>query len=85
MTNSRIAKLHHTTFEGIRNLDDDRNQFWLARPLAKVLEYSEYRHFLPVAECAGSLPQQRPAGGRPYRGDPRYGRDLLAHATALFC
>ena len=25
-------------------------EYWLARPLAKVLDYSEYRHFLPVVE-----------------------------------
>ena len=52
MADSRIAKLHHATFEGIRNVDADGNEFWLARPLAKVLDYSEYRHFLPVVERA---------------------------------
>jgi DNA-damage-inducible protein D len=52
MANSRIAKLHHATFEGIRNVDADGNEFWLARPLGKVLDYSEYRHFLPVLERA---------------------------------
>ncbi len=52
MTSQRITKLHHDTFEGIRHLDADGNEFWLARPLAKVLDYSEYRHFLPVIERA---------------------------------
>ena len=52
MTSQRVAKLHHATFEGIRHLDADGNEFWLARPLAKVLDYSEYRHFLPVIERA---------------------------------
>lgn len=52
MTSPRITKLHHDTFEGIRHLDADGNEFWLARPLAKVLDYSEYRHFLPVIERA---------------------------------
>ena len=43
---------HHQTFEGIRRFDADGNEFWMARQLAKVLEYSEYRHFLPVVERA---------------------------------
>ena len=52
MTNSPIARQHHATFEGLRQLDETGNEFWLARPLAKVLDYSEYRHFLPVIERA---------------------------------
>lgn len=52
MTDQRIATQHHATFEGIRHVDADGNEFWLARPLAKVLDYSEYRHFLPVIERA---------------------------------
>ena len=42
----------HRTFEGMRQLDADGNEFWSARQLAKVLDYSEYRHFLPVVERA---------------------------------
>ena len=52
MTNKHIAQQHHATFESVRHLDSDGNEFWLARQLAKVLEYSEYRHFLPVIERA---------------------------------
>lgn len=52
MTDKKIASLHHATFEGIRRVNEDGNEFWLARVLAKVLEYSEYRHFLPVIERA---------------------------------
>lgn len=52
MSNQRVTKLHHDTFESIRHLDANGNEFWLARPLAKVLDYSEYRHFLPVIERA---------------------------------
>lgn len=47
-----IASQHHVTFESLRRLDEAGNEFWLARPLAKVLDYSEYRHFLPVIERA---------------------------------
>lgn len=52
MTRSPVADQHHATFEGLRQLDEAGNEFWLARPLAKVLDYSEYRHFLPVIERA---------------------------------
>ena len=52
MTSKIIAERHHATFEGIRQQDEEGNEFWLARPLAKVLDYSEYRHFLPVLERA---------------------------------
>lgn len=43
---------HHETFESIRHTDDLGNEFWSARQLAKVLEYSQYRHFLPVIDKA---------------------------------
>lgn len=52
MTGKKISARHQATFDGIRHLDDDGNEFWQARQLAKVLEYSEYRHFLPVIERA---------------------------------
>lgn len=52
MTDKRIAQQHHATFEGIRHLDPNSNEFWLARELAVVLDYSQYRHFLPVIERA---------------------------------
>ena len=52
MTDKRIAKQHHATFEGIRQLDEAGQEFWLARQLAEVLDYSQYRHFLPVVERA---------------------------------
>ena len=52
MTAKRVVEQHHETFEGIRQFDADGNEFWIARQLAKVLEYSEYRHFQPVIERA---------------------------------
>lgn len=52
MNAQRIANKHHATFEGIRQQDEDGNEFWSARRLSKVLEYSEYRHFQPVIERA---------------------------------
>lgn len=47
-----IARQHHATFEGIRHIDERGNEFWRARQLAKALDYSEFRHFLPVVERA---------------------------------
>ena len=52
MTAKEISKRHQATFDGIRHVDHDGNEYWLARQLARVLEYSEYRHFLPVIERA---------------------------------
>lgn len=47
-----IKKSGLTVFEQIRRTDENGNEFWSAREMAKVLEYSEYRHFLPVIERA---------------------------------
>ena len=52
MTEKRIVEQHHETFESIRQFDAEGNEFWIARQFAKVLEYSEYRHFQPVIERA---------------------------------
>lgn len=52
MTNKHIAQQHHATFDSIRQQDEAGQEYWLARTLAKVLDYSEYRHFLPVLERA---------------------------------
>ncbi|MBX3299639.1 MAG: DNA damage-inducible protein D [Acidobacteria bacterium] len=41
-----------TVFEQIKRFDDDSNEFWSARELSKVLEYSQFRHFIPVIERA---------------------------------
>lgn len=52
MNKNEIIDQHHQTFESIKNQDDAGHEYWQARQLAKVLEYSEYRHFLPVIERA---------------------------------
>ncbi len=52
MSKSKVSQQHHATFESIRQMDAQGNEYWLARPLARVLEYSEFRHFLPVLERA---------------------------------
>ena len=51
MDKSLVETTSHQTFESIKQKEDSC-EFWSARKLAKVLEYSEYRHFLPVIEKA---------------------------------
>ena len=43
-----ISKQALSLFEQIKQTDENGNEYWAVRQLAKVLEYSEYRHFLPV-------------------------------------
>jgi DNA-damage-inducible protein D len=47
-----LSKQNKTVFEQIKQLDDDGNEWWSARQLGKILEYTEYRHFKPVIEKA---------------------------------
>ena len=35
-------------FEQIRQVDENSNEYWLARQLAKVLEYTDFRNFIKV-------------------------------------
>lgn len=52
MSKSPIQPMATNTFEGIRQVGNNGEELWRARQLARVLEYSEYRHFLPVIERA---------------------------------
>ena len=52
MTDKQVAKQHHATFEGIRQLDDDDKEFWFARDLAPLLEYQDWRNFVQVIDKA---------------------------------
>ncbi|MDE3144089.1 MAG: DNA damage-inducible protein D, partial [Bacteroidota bacterium] len=45
---NKISNQNQTVFEQIKRVDENKNEFWTARDLSKVLEYSEYRHFNPV-------------------------------------
>jgi DNA-damage-inducible protein D len=49
---NELSKQHTTLFESIKEIDASGNEYWGARKLSKVLEYSEFRHFLPVIERA---------------------------------
>ena len=41
-----------TLFESIKHVDENGAEYWTSRSLWKILEYTEYRHFLPVIEKA---------------------------------
>ena len=49
---NNISSQNSTVFEQIKETDKNGNEYWGARKLSKTLEYSEYRHFLPVVERA---------------------------------
>lgn len=51
-TNRNMKKVDNSIFEQIRRRDENGNEYWSSRELSKVLEYSEYRNFLPVIEKA---------------------------------
>lgn len=53
MINSNaVEALHHRTFESIRQINDGGAEFWFARDLAPLLDYPQWRNFLPVLDKA---------------------------------
>jgi DNA-damage-inducible protein D len=50
--NDRLSNTNQTVFEQNKAVDENGNEFWEARKLSKILEYSEYRHFKPVIDRA---------------------------------
>ena len=49
---NNLSKRAQNIFEQIRQVDENGNEYWSARDLGKVLEYSEFRHFIPVIDRA---------------------------------
>ena len=49
---NKLSNSNQTIFERIKRIDQSKNEYWTARDLSKVLEYSEYRHFKPVIDRA---------------------------------
>ncbi len=39
-------------FDDIKHIDEEGNEYWLARKLGKILEYGEYRKLIPVISKA---------------------------------
>jgi len=52
MKKNEIEKVHHQTFEDIKQISEDGKEFWFARQLGKILGYAEFRNFQPVIEKA---------------------------------
>jgi DNA-damage-inducible protein D len=51
-SNNIIENTQHETFESIRQIEGVK-EYWTARELGKILDYAEYRNFLPIIEQAG--------------------------------
>lgn len=49
---TKLTKKTVSLFESIKKIDENGNEYWTSRSLWKILEYTEYRHFLPVIEKA---------------------------------
>ncbi|MDR2652341.1 MAG: DNA damage-inducible protein D [Prevotellaceae bacterium] len=49
---SNLAAKEYQGFEQIKHTDDAGNEFWFARELAPVLEYTEWRNFAKVIDRA---------------------------------
>ncbi len=52
MTKKEVTTYSQQTFENLKHIDENGNEFWYARELQKALEYTEYGKFLPVIEKA---------------------------------
>lgn len=47
-----INKHTLTIFEQIKHTDENGNEYWMARQLAKVFEYTDFRNFISVIDKA---------------------------------
>lgn len=52
MKENTLEEQHKNTFDDLKHINGDGQEFWYARQLSKVLEYVEYRNFLPVIKKA---------------------------------
>ena len=48
----RLTKKTMSLFKSIKHIDENGIEYWTSRNLWKILEYNEYRNFLPVIEKA---------------------------------
>ena len=47
-----LIEKHQVTFEGIKHIDEEGNEFWLGRELYQALEYASWQKFVPVVNKA---------------------------------
>jgi len=52
MAKNNQIETTHKSFEDIKRLNRYNEEFWMARELAKTLDYAEFRNFSPVIEKA---------------------------------
>ncbi len=45
-------EINNSTFESIKHVDEDGYEYWYGRELSKILQYGEYRKFVPVIKKA---------------------------------
>lgn len=69
MTDEHVAKQQHATFEGIRQVDENGHELWLARDLAPLLEYQEWRNFMQVIDKARVACEQSGHSAADHFGD----------------
>ena len=65
---NKIMEYKDIIFENIKHIDEDGNEYWLARELQKVLEYKDWRNFNKIINKAivsanNSYPNQNFWGG----------------------
>lgn len=58
MSKKQITQQHTATFDGIRQRDEHGNEYWMARQLAPVLDYPQWRNFQQVLDRAKVACQQ---------------------------
>ena len=49
---NKLTNPNQTVFEQIKEVDENGNEFWGARKLSKILEYTDFRNFLTVINRA---------------------------------
>lgn len=49
---NKLTNPGQTVFEQIKEIDENGNEFWGARKLSKILEYTDFRNFLAVINKA---------------------------------
>ncbi len=55
---ARLTKKAKETFENIKRIDENNNEWWNSRELSKVLTYTDYRSFLEVMRKAWTACQR---------------------------
>ena len=52
MENFDLEKVNNETFESIKHTDEEGNEYWEARELMKILQYSNWQNFENIIDKA---------------------------------